>query len=58
MLKASGKGSSKEEARKEALDKLKERLWRECWKAEIELVGVEEEVLEKDGVFEVFVKIK
>jgi hypothetical protein len=58
MFEASGKGSSKEEATAMALEELKQRLWEECWKKEIELPGVVERVIEKDGLFEVFVKIK
>ena len=42
-----------EQARERALEALKERLWRECWKGEIELPVRRERVVEEDGIFEI-----
>lgn len=58
MYKQKGVGRSREEARRRAEEALKERLWRECWKDEIELQGVREEQRELvDGKFEVTLEI-
>lgn len=50
-------GKSVEEAREAALEALKQRLWEECWKEEIELKVKWERVVELDGVFEVEIEI-
>lgn len=58
MYKAKAVGGSREEARRRAEEALKERLWRECWKDEIELQGAREEQRELvDGKFEVTLEI-
>ena len=59
MYKEKGTGKSKEEARRRAEDALKERLWRECWKEEIEVprdAVVHVEAIE-GGLFEVTIEI-
>lgn len=53
MYRQKGIGKSEAEARERALEALKERLWRECWKGEIELPVRRERVVEKDGIFEI-----
>lgn len=53
MYKARGIGNSEEQARERAMEALKERLWRECWKGEIELPVKRERVVEEDGIFEI-----
>lgn len=58
MYKAKAVGSTREEARMRAEEALKERLWRECWKDEIELQGVSEMGRElENGEFEVTLMI-
>jgi hypothetical protein len=58
MYKQKGVGKSREEARRRAEEALKERLWRECWKDEIELQGVSEMGREREnGEFEVTLEI-
>lgn len=58
MYKQKGVGRSREEARRRAEEALKERLWRECWKDEIELQGVSEMGRElENGEFEVTLEI-
>lgn len=56
-MKGTGVGRSREEARKRAEEMLKERLWRECWKEEIELPVKEVRVAEIDGMFEIEIEI-
>ena len=54
MYREKGVGNSKEEARERAMEALKERLWKECWKGEIEMPGVKEESRDlENGKFEV-----
>ena len=58
MYKQKGVGKSREEARRRAEEALKERLWRECWKDEIELQVVSEMGRElENGEFEVTLEI-
>lgn len=57
MYKQKGVGKSREEARRKAEEALKERLWRECWKDEIELQGERETVVEVGGMFEVEIEV-
>lgn len=58
MHRASGIGHSKEEALERALKALKDQLWEECWRDEIELTGVSHRVVHRDGgVFEVIVEL-
>lgn len=57
MHRAVGIGGSIEEARSRALGELKDQLWRDCWREEIELPDVRESVVEWDGVFEVRVEL-
>lgn len=56
-MKGKGVGRSREEARKRAEEMLKERLWRECWKDEIELPVKGEEVVEIEGMFEIEIEV-
>ena len=56
-MRGTGVGRSREEARKRAEEALKERLWREVWKEEIELPVKEVRVAEIDGMFEIDVEI-
>ncbi len=56
-MKGKGVGRSVEEARKRAEEMLKERLWRECWKDEIELPVKEEKIVEEDGIFEIEIEV-
>ncbi len=46
-------GKTREEARSAAMEALKERLWKECWKDEIELPVKEERVSMEGGMFKV-----
>lgn len=58
MRRASGIGNSEEEALERALRVLKDQLWEECWREEIELAGVSHRVVHKgNGVFEVIVEL-
>ena len=57
MHRAVGIGGSIEEARSRALGALKDQLWRDCWREEIDLPDVRESVVEEDGVFEVTVEL-
>lgn len=57
MFKEKRTGRTKEEARKKALEALKERCWRECWKENIDLPVVRETVVEIGGMFEVEIEI-
>lgn len=50
-------GKTIEEARKAALEALKERLWRECWREEIVLVVRSEKVHKVGETYEVEIKI-
>lgn len=50
-------GRSREEARMRAEEALKERLWEECWREEIELPVKRETVVEVGGMFEVEIEI-
>lgn len=56
-MKGKGVGRSREEARRKAEAELKERLWEEVWKEEIELPVKSEEVVEVEGMFEVEIEI-
>lgn len=57
MYKEKRAGKSIEEARERAMEALKERLWKEAWKDEVELPDVRETVVEIGGMFEVEVEI-
>ena len=58
MYKGTGVGRSKAEARQKADEALKERLWKECWKDEVEVPrDAVERVVEVNGMFEVTVEI-
>lgn len=46
-----------EEARKRAEEALKERLWKEVWKEEIELPVKSEKVIEVEGMFEIEIEV-
>ena len=50
-------GKTVEEARRAALEALKERLWTECWKEEIVLVVRSEKVQKVGETYEVEIKI-
>lgn len=56
-MKGWGVGRSREEARKRAEEMLKERLWREVWKENVELPVKEEKVVEDEGMFEVEIEV-
>lgn len=58
MMKAVGIGRSKEDARKRAEEALKERLWKECWKHEVEIDVEEVSSVEVGDIFEVTIKVK
>lgn len=58
MMKAVGIGRSKEDARKRAEEALKERLWKECWKNEVEIDVEEVSSVEVGGIYEVTIKVK
>jgi len=58
MYKETGVGRSKAEARHKAEEAMKERLWKEAWKDEIELPrSAVESVREVEGMFEVTIEI-
>lgn len=58
MYKETGVGRSKAEARQKADEALKERLWKEVWKDNVEVPGnVVETVVEVNGMFEVTIEI-
>lgn len=57
MYKAKAVGRSREEARRRAEEALKERLWRECWREEVELAVKKEEVVEVSGMYEVEIEV-
>lgn len=59
MHRASGIGHSKEEALERALKALKDQLWEECWRDEIDLIGVSHRVIHKEDedIFEVVVEV-
>lgn len=57
MYKEKRAGKSIEEARERAMEALKERLWKDAWKDEVELPDVRETVVEIGGMFEVEVEI-
>lgn len=57
MYKQKGVGRSREEARRRAEEALKERLWRECWREEVELAVKKEEVVEVAGMYEVEIEV-
>ena len=56
-MKGWGVGRSREEARKRAEEMLKERLWRECWKENVDLPVKKERVVEVEGMFEIEIEI-
>lgn len=58
MMKAAGTGRSKAEARRKAEEALKERLWKECWKNEVEIDVEEVSSVEVGGIYEVTIKVK
>ncbi len=58
MYKETGVGRSKAEARHKAEEALKERLWKEVWKDNIEVPrDAVECVVEVNGMFEVTIEI-
>lgn len=57
MIRGTGIGRTEEEARERAIDALKDRLWEEVWKDEIQLPVKREKVDEEDGIFVVTVDI-
>ena len=58
MYKETGVGRSKAEARHKADEALKERLWKEVWKDNVEVPrDVVETVVEVNGIFEVTIEI-
>lgn len=57
-MKAVGIGRSKADARKRAEEALKERLWKECWKNEVEIDVEEVSSVEVGGIYEVTIKVK
>ena len=59
MYKETGVGRSKAEARKKAEEALKERLWKEVWKDNVEVPreAVECVVEVGEGLFEVTIEI-
>lgn len=58
MYKETGVGRSKAEARKRAEEALKERLWKEVWKHEVEIDVEEVSSVEVGGIYEVTIKVK
>lgn len=58
MYKETGVGRSKAEARQKAEEALKERLWKECWKNEVEIDVEEVSSVEVGGIYEVTIKVK
>ena len=57
MHRASGIGHSEEEALERALRRLKDQLWEECWREEIDLVGVSRKVVHRGDIVEVVVEL-
>jgi len=57
MYREKAIGRNKEEALEAAMDALKERLWRECWKEEIDLPGVKVVEREVESGIEITVEI-
>lgn len=59
MYKETGVGKSKEEARRKAEEALKERLWREVWKDNVDVPreAVESVVEVCDELYEVTIEI-
>ena len=57
-MQAAGTGRSKAEARRKAEEALKERLWKECWKNEVEIDVEEVSSVEVGGIYEVTIKVK
>ena len=58
MYKETGVGRSKAEARQKADEALKERLWKEVWKDNVEVPReAVETVVEVNGMFEVTIEI-